>query len=188
MNSTLKAIAERFSCRDFTDEIPNDKDLSAIAHAAIQAPSGMNRQVWQFIVVKNKKLIGDMEAEGLNVLSAMEDKSMYDRIMARGGKLFYNAPCMIYIAVKNDVNPRGAALIDCGIAAQNIAIAASSLGIASLHCGLASLAFAANKADEFKSRLKFQEGYECGMAILLGYAKTPGTPHTPDPEKITVIG
>jgi nitroreductase len=166
--------------------MPQDKDLLAIARAAIQAPSGMNRQGWHVIIVKDKSIIADMETAGMEILSGMNDKSMYERIMARGGQLFYNAPCMIVIAIKEAV-PKGAELIDCGILAQNIVLAATSLGLANLHCGFLGLAFAGNRADEFKKRLRFPDGYECGIGILLGYTSNPTPPHVPNPEKITVI-
>lgn len=186
MNETLNIIAERFSCRSFNGQMPKDSDLAAIAQAAIQAPSGMNRQLWQVIVVKNKALIDDMEAEGTAFMAGMQDRSMYDRVMSRGGRLFYNAPCMILIAIKESV-PKGAELIDCGILAQTIVLAASSLGLSTLHCGLVGLAFAGNKAEEFKKRLKFPAGYECGMGILLGYPTEKTAPHVPDQNKITII-
>lgn len=187
MNETLKVIEERFSCRSFTDRVPQDEDLAAITQAAIQAPSGMNRQYWHVIVLKDKSIIDEMEDEGMKILSGMEDASMYQRIMERGGKLFYNAPCMIVIAIK-EAFPKGAELIDCGILAQNIVLAATSLDLASLHCGFVGLAFAGSRADDFKSRLKFPSDYECGMGVLLGYAADIAFPHAPDPEKITVIG
>lgn len=186
MNDTLKIIAERFSCRNFTDKMPENKYLEAIAQAAIQAPSGMNRQYWHVIVVKNKDLISQMEKEGTHMLSLMEDKSMYERIMERGGKLFYNAPCMIVIAIK-EAAQKGVELIDCGILAQNISLAAASLGLANLHCGFVGLAFAGNRADEFKAKLRFPEGYECGMGVLLGYTEHAVPPHAPDQDKITYI-
>ena len=186
MNTTLKVIAERFSCRDFDGHMAEGEYLDEIVQAAIQAPSGMNRQGWQVIVVKNREIISEMEAEGMNVLSLMEDQTMYERIKSRGGKLFYNAPCMIMIAVK-EASPKGAELIDLGILAQNIVLAATSLGIANLHCGLVGLVFAGDKASEFKKKLQFPEGYECGMGVLLGYTNTITQPHLPDQEKITVI-
>ena len=185
MNDTLKTISQRYSCRGFADEMPSNEQLNAITEAALHAPSGMNRQQWQIIIVKNKSLIREMDEEGLRVLSSI-DKSMYDRIMSRGGKLFYNAPCMAFIAIK-EAYPKGAELIDLGIVAQNISLAATSLGIANLHCGLAVFPFAGSRAGEFKKKLKFPAGYECGLAVLLGYAKEPAAPHAPNKDKITFI-
>lgn len=33
----------------------------------------------------------------MDYLSKQEDKSAYERMMGRGGKVFYNAPCMFVI-------------------------------------------------------------------------------------------
>ncbi len=48
-----------------------------------------------------------MGEEGVKSLASFPDKSAYDRIMSRGGKLYYNAPCMIVIPIKEAV-PKGA--------------------------------------------------------------------------------
>jgi hypothetical protein len=95
MNKTLEVISKRFSCRDYKNEMPPDELLQAIAKAAIQAPSGMNRQAWRVIVVKDGSLMQDMEAEGMSYLAGLEDKTSSNRCMERGGRLFYGAPCMI---------------------------------------------------------------------------------------------
>jgi len=71
---------------------------------------------------------------------------------------------------------------------QNIALAATSLGIESLICGLATFSFTGEKGAELKRLLAFPEGYELGLAVLLGYAASPGgKPHTLDLSKISVI-
>lgn len=187
MNEALKVIANRYSCRDYKDEMPPDNLLAAIAEAAIQAPSGMNRQAWRVIVVKDQTLIKDMEAEGLAYLAGMEDKTLYDKIMAQGGRLFYGAPCMIVVPI--DPAQYAPALIDCGILCQNIALAATSLGIANIMCGFTGLAFASGlRAAEFSKRLGFPDGYAFGCSVLLGYANTVRQPHVPDREKISYIG
>lgn len=186
MNETLSVIAKRYSCRDFKPEIPPDEILQAIAEAAIQAPSGMNRQAWRVIVVKDQDLIKDMESEGMAYLAGMEDNSSYTRIMNRGGKLFYGAPCMIVVPI--DPAQYAPALIDCGILCQNITLAAASLGIASIMCGFTGLAFASGlRLEEFSKRLGFPEGYAFGCSVLLGYAQTERPPHVPDKGKITFI-
>ena len=185
--NTIEAIRTRYSCRAFLDRMPSDENLRLIAEAAVASPSGMNRQLWRIIVVKNKELLADLETEGMKNLAALPDKGLYDRIMSRGGKLYYNAPCMIVVPIAK-VEPAGAELFDCGIVAENIALAATSLGVDNLICGLAAFSFAGQKNAEFKKRLGFPEGYEIGIAVLLGYAANPGgKPHEPDLSKITVI-
>lgn len=186
MNETLRVIAQRYSCRDYKNEMPSDELLQAIAQAAIQAPSGMNRQAWRVIVVKDKALMQDMESEGMSYLASMEDKTSYNRIMERGGRLFYGAPCMIVVPI--DPKQYAPALIDCGILCQNIAMAATSLGIANIMCGFTGLAFASGRrAEEFSKRLGFPDGYAFGCSVLLGYANTTRPPHAPDKDKITFV-
>ena len=185
--NTIEAIHARYSCRDFSDRMPADDDLQTIAEAALASPSAMNRQPWQIIIVKDKELIADLETEGMKALAALADKSAYARLLSRGGTLFYKAPCMIVIAL-NSIDSSGYEPVDCGIVTQSMALAATSLGINSLICGLAKFAFDGEKSEDFKQRLSFPEGYEIGIAVLLGYAaETGGTPHELDSGKITVI-
>ena len=185
--NTIETIHARYSCRAFRDEMPSDKQLEIIAKAAVASPSGMNRQLWRVIVVKNKELIAQLETEGLNNLAAMADVDMYERIMERGGKLYYNAPCMIVVPIAK-TEPAGAELFDCGIVSENIALAATSLGVDNLICGFAAFSFAAEKGAEFKKKLGFPEGYEIGIAVLLGFAEVAGgKPHEPDLDKISWI-
>ena len=180
-NFTLDNIKKRYSCRAFTDEMPTDEQLMAAARAAIQSPSAVNRQAWRIVIVKNRALIDEMEAEGMKALGAMPDRAGYDRIMGRGGKLFYNSPCMIMVPALPNTD------IDNGIVCQNIALAAESMGMNSLICGLAGLAFSGDKAAYFKQKLGFPEGYEFGIAVLLGFSAGETAPHEPDESKISIV-
>ncbi len=181
MNETLKVIANRYSCREYTGEVIEKEKVEAIALAAVQSPSAMNMQPWKIVVVQDKKLIDEMNDAVMDMLSKQEDKTTYDRMMARGGKIFYNAPCMYIVAKKGNAD------LDCGIVTENIALAASSLGLGNVICGLARLIFDTEKGDEYKKKL-IPEGYEFGMSVLVGYATGEGTPHEVDMSKISYIG
>ena len=178
---TIKAIHTRYSCRAFSDKMPSDEDLQTIAKAAVAAPSGLNRQPWRVIVIKNKELLADLEDEGMKNL-AESGGDAYERIMTRGGRLYYGAPCMVVVPILD-----GTAL-DCGIICENIALAAASLGLDSLICGLAAFSFAGTRGEELKMRMDFPDGYKLGITVLLGSAENSGgTPHEPDTSKITWI-
>ena len=185
MNDTLKTIAARYSCRAYQSKPISDEDLKAIADAAIAAPSAVNRQGWRVIVVKNKGLMDEMEAEGMRIITAMEDKASYNKIMARGGTVFYNAPCMIMVPI--DSESKQISLLDCGILCENVALAATSLGLGSLICGMAGMPISGPKGDYFREKFAFPEGYEFGIAVLLGYPAKETAPHKPDSSKITFI-
>ena len=182
MNETLKTIAQRYSCRAYDgSRLPERDKLEAIAAAAVQSPSGMNNQPWQINVITNKAFIDEMDAEGMRILSEAEDKSTYERFMSRGGKLYYNAPCMFLILKKPGTD------LDAGIVSENIALAASALGLGNVICGMAAIPFNGPKGESLKKRAGFTEGWEFGMTVLAGYAEKPGTPHEPDMSKIRFI-
>jgi len=187
MLNTIEAIKTRYSCRAFSAKTPSDGDLQTIAKAAVSSPSGMNIQPWRVIAVTNKELLDELEAEAIKNLAALPDKGAYERVMSRGGKVYYNAPCQFIIALKNP--DENLTKLDCGIISQTIALAAASLGIDSLICGMVSFAFSGEKAEYFKEKLDVQDGYEIGLSVLLGYAENAGgTPHEPDMGKVRFVG
>ena len=61
--NTLDAIAARRSIRKFQNRPVSDEDIRTILQAAIQAPSGRNRQPWRFVVVRE-----DRRAEMVRVM------------------------------------------------------------------------------------------------------------------------
>ena len=182
MNETLQTIKNRYSCRSYTGEAITKEEMEAIALAAVQAPSGMNQQPWKIVVLREKALIEEMDDAVMDFFSKQENKSTYERMMSRGGKVFYNAPCAYIIAKKEGTD------LDCGIVAENIALAATSLGLGNVICGLMRVAFDVEKGEEYKAKL-IPQGYEFGVAVLVGYAvNKEGTPHEPDMSKIEYIG
>jgi len=181
MNETLKTIAQRYSCRAYDGKLPEKSKLEAIAAAAVQSPSAMNRQPWEIIVITDKSFIDKMDEEGMKTLSESEDKSAYERFMSRGGKLYYNAPCMFVILKKPGSD------LDIGIVSENIALAASSLGLGNVICGMAGIVFNGANGEEYRKKAHFPEGWEFGMSVLAGYAKNEGKPHEPDMSKIRFV-
>ena len=181
MNETLRTIAERYSCRSYETRVLEKEKLEAIALAAVQSPSGMNGQPWQIVVITDKSLIDDMDAESMRIIADSDDKTAYNRFMERGGKIFYNAPCMFLILKKPGSD------LDCGIVSENIALAAASLGLGSVICGMAGVPLSGAKGDVYKSKIGFPDGYEYGIAVLVGYAKETRAPHEPDMSKIRYV-
>ena len=183
MNETLKTITERYSCRDFADTPLACDQVKAITGAALAAPSAMNRQPWHVIVITDKAFIEELDAEGMSLLAAAEDKSGYERIMSRGGKMYYNTPCMIVVA--SDGSPY--ASMDCGILSQNLALAAHSLGLGSVICGMAGIPLSGPHGAALKERMQFPKGYEFGIAVLVGTPKSGKAPHDLDENKVTYM-
>lgn len=181
MNETLCTIAQRYSCRAYDGRLPEGEKLEAIALAAVQSPSAMNRQPWQIKVITNKPFLEEIDKEGMRILAEAEDQSTYERFMKRGGTLYYNAPCMFLVLKKAGAD------MDSGIVSENISLAAASLGLGSVICGMAAIPFQGPKGEVFKQKVGFTDGWEFGISVLVGYAKDAGTPHEPDMSKICYI-
>ena len=116
MSEVLQNILTRRSVRSFKEEQIKDEDLDLILKAGIYAPSGMNKQSWQFTVVQNK--------EKIELLA----KVVREALQRDAGYNFYAPPTLIMLSNEKD-NVNG--LADCACALENIFLMANSLEIGS---------------------------------------------------------
>ena len=184
MNEVLKAIMKRNSCRDYTGKPLTAEQVDALVKAALAAPSAVNAMPWQVIMCTDKALIDEMNDAAMETMAQSEDKTVYNRIMDRGGKVFYNAPAMMVI-LSEDSKRWG--VLDSGILVQNVALAAHSLNLGNVICGMASIPLEGPKGEDFKKRLKFKEGYTFAIAILIGEATVGKEPHELDISKVSYV-
>ena len=140
--NTLEAIRERRSIRKFQKATVSDDQLQSILQAAIQAPSGKNRQPWRFVVVKEDKRaemvrimregIANVKARGEEVGSAEWTANVMEQ-----------APVTVFIFNPDGVHPWLLRPIEqmfrevvdiqsIGAAIQNMLLAAQDLGLGSL--------------------------------------------------------
>ncbi len=143
--NTLETIATRRSIRKFTDKPISDDDLRKILTAAIQSPSGSNRQPWRFAVIRR-----DKRAEMLAVFRGkLEERKAAGENMAGQEK---TAGCMEQAQVtvfvfntegKHLSEPRTAEELrrdviniqSIGASIENMLLAACDMGIGSLWIG-----------------------------------------------------
>jgi nitroreductase len=78
MNEVLNNILTRKSVRSFKDEQISIEDLEIILKAGIYAPSGMNKQSWQFTVIQNKEKIQALSKVIREALGRDESYNMYN--------------------------------------------------------------------------------------------------------------
>ena len=183
MNEVLKTISERHACRDFTGEPLTKEQIDALVKAALAAPSAINLQPWHIIMCTDKALIEEIDEVSMKILAAEEDKSTYNKFMDRGGKMLYNAPALMVVAIDGSYWSE----TDCGILIQNVALAAHSLGLGNVICGMRRVPFERPEGKEFMKRLKFPEGYTFGISILIGKANSGKEPHELDMGKVTYV-
>lgn len=116
MSEVLQNILTRRSVRSFKEEQIKDEELDLILKAGTYAPSGMNKQSWQFTVVQNK--------EKIELLA----KVVRESLQRDAGYNFYASPTLIMLSNEKD-NVNG--LADCACALENIFLMANSLEIGS---------------------------------------------------------
>lgn len=144
------------------------------------APSAHNRKPWRIIVITDKAIMAELEAEALGRLRLLEDQRNFTYISKRGGRIFYGAPSVILVVT--DTMQKNAQL-DGGIVGQNMVLAATSLDLGTVYCGFLRQAFTGERGEAFRERLGIPQGFEFCCAVVVGHpAKTrdhlpPGLDH-----------
>ncbi len=110
----LEAIFSRKSVRNFTGEEVSDEQINILLRAGMSAPSAVNMQPWEFIVVKKKE-----------TLNAMADNLPFAKMMEKAGA------CIVVCAIPELAHRKlkEYAIIDCTCASENILIAVEAIGL-----------------------------------------------------------
>lgn len=114
-NEAYKNIMTRTSIRTFTDQ-PVSEDLkSALLHAGMAAPSGVNMQPWEFVLIDDRE-----------ILNELADALPYAKMTAK-------APLAIALCGNSDrfLDDEDSTLWvqDLSAAAENVLLAAHALGL-----------------------------------------------------------
>ena len=142
-----EAIMARRSIREFTDQPVDSHLLQQIITAGIWAPSGLNNQPWNFVIIQNTNIRTRLAAlthyahivQGAPALIAvyLDQEKMYDRV--------------------KDHQAAGACI-------QNMLLAAHELGLGAVWLGQ----ILANKA-QVNEVLNVSNQYELAAVIALGH-------------------
>jgi nitroreductase len=113
---TLKAIYNRRSIREYTDEPVTEEEMQKLLEAAFSAPTAVNAQPWEFVVLTDKEAV---------------DKVRNKLYFAR-----YNAPAAIIVCGNMKLAFKGPTkdlwICDCSAAIENILLAATDMGLATV--------------------------------------------------------
>ncbi|MBR0135863.1 MAG: nitroreductase family protein [Clostridia bacterium] len=172
-NAVLNTMLSRSSIRAYSEKKLTAEELDSLKKAALSAPTAMNRRDQRFIFVTNEDKIAEFEAAVMNGIIASGNTDFAERMKARGGKVAYGSPLIVFICAK----PSHYAPVDAGIAVENIALAAKSLGLDSVILGMPSVAFSGEGSEAIRSSFGFPEGYEFQIAIAVGHRAMDKEPH-----------
>jgi len=144
--------------------------LNEIIAAGNAAPSGVNSQMWRFVVIENAEFRKKLAALALPRYKAWLEK-MPDEIKAIRQEIdeicedpaYYSAPAIIFV-----IGYGMTSALDCPMVCQNIMLSARSLGIGSCWVYIGQLPL---DDPEVRESLKLQDHETVYGPILLGYPK-----------------
>lgn len=122
MNQTLETIFNRTSIRSYSDKQVEKDQIMTLLKAGMSAPSAVNNQPWEFIVIDDKDLMGKIGDEFKNA------------------GMIKKASCAIIVCGDMNLTLGGDVrefwVQDCSAATENILLAAHSLGLGAVWCGV----------------------------------------------------
>ena len=151
----IENLMTRRSMRSFSNREISRKDLEIITDAARYAPSGMNKQLWKFTVLKNKMLMTELAHR---ISDCLGRDYQYN---------FYGPDTLILVSNEKD-NPHGVA--DCACALENIFLAAHALGIGSVWINQLNGICDEPAVRALLTKLKIPENHVVWGMAALGYA------------------
>lgn len=176
-------LQKRRAIRDFEDKEVPMKVVEEILKESTLAPSASNNQPCRFVVVQCRKAMRNLSDESkTNLLrdhnnGTINLKTEYvSMLQDENFNVFYNAPCLIYIAGAKSV---GSLDVDAALAASYIMFSAASRGM-----GTCWVALGANIRDpQLRAELGLGDNYRIVAPIILGYPKAipaPSERHAPE--------
>ncbi|MEM3403497.1 MAG: nitroreductase family protein [Nitrososphaeria archaeon] len=174
-----EVINNRESIRLFEDREVENSILSKIVEHASRAPSPANLQPWQFLIVKNKDLIGkivDTTYSGL-----IKDSSPQSWVKTAPALIIvYFTPRYLVARVGEDGRDQG--LLCTGAAVENLLLSAVNYGLGA--CWVGNF-----RKEELKKAVNLHRDEEVVAIIPIGYPKEHhnSPPKLPLEELMTVI-
>jgi len=145
----LDAIYGRRSVRSYTSTPLDRETIRALLDAAVQAPTAMHNEPWQFVVLQDRGVLERLSDRVKRSLQHPPPPAGPARAPADGASLhaafaaglatpafnvFYGAPAVIVIGT---TDPGPFVEADCWLAADNLMLAAWGLGLGSCCIGAA---------------------------------------------------
>ena len=169
-NETLSTIYQRRAVRKYRDK-PVDKTLiEQIIDAGRMAPSAMNRQLWEFYVLTDRKLISSLSPLIVKVANKVLSWAHGVDHSKTTDIIFHNAPVVIFITAPKR---KQWVALDIGMCCQNMMLAAKSLGLDTCPIGFAKFL---EKTDKI-SILGMSSSEEIQLALIIGYGDEKPSVH-----------
>jgi nitroreductase len=173
--SALDAIFTRRSVRAYTKYTLDKPTVRALLDAAVQAPTAMHKEPWEFVVIQDGAALKRYSDRAKVIWSAQATEpaggDRFEALLADPDfSIFYDASTLIVICGKGD-GPFIAA--DCWLAAENLMLAACAMGLGTCCIGLAVPAM---NSAESKAELGLARDVHAVAAIIVGVPSGAAAP------------
>lgn len=153
MNEAYKNLIERRSIRKYNNTKVSHDLMEKIVRAGQFAPSGMNRQIYAFVVVEDEELVAKLSKMNADAMNSTSDS-------------FYGAKSLIIVFADTNAPTY---LYDGALAMGNLMNAANALGVDSCWIHRAKEVFETPEGKEMKKTWGLPESYEGIGHCILGY-------------------
>lgn len=153
MNEAYKNLIERRSIRKYNNTKVSHDLIEQIVRAGQFAPSGMNRQIYAFVVVEDEELVARLSKMNADAMNSSSDP-------------FYGAKSLIIVFADTNAPTY---LYDGALAMGNLMNAANALGVDSCWIHRAKEVFETPEGKEMKKTWRLPESYEGIGHCILGY-------------------
>lgn len=167
-NNAIENIMTRSSVRSYSQEEVTDAQIDTMLRAAMAAPSAVNKQPWQFIVIREREMLDSLAAEFPNMS------------MLRKAPLAIITCGDMSLALKGEENTFW--IQDVSAATENLLLAAHGMGLGAVWCGIYPVMERVGKMSEM---LNIPKDIIPMAAVAIGHPD--GAPNIKDkwkPEKI----
>lgn len=153
MNEAYKNLIERRSIRKYNNTKVSHDLMEQIVRACEFAPSGMNRQIYAFVVVEDEELVAKLSKMNADAMNSSSDP-------------FYGAKSLIIVFADTNAPTY---LYDGALAMGNLMNAAHALGVDSCWIHRAKEVFETQEGKEMKKAWGLSDSYEGIGHCILGY-------------------
>ena len=158
-------IVTRRSVRAYADTPVDEATREKLLAAAMQAPSAVNKQPWEFVV--------------------MDDPALLRKVpeIHPHARMAVNAPLVVLVCGdERRVHAPGYLPQDCAAATENLLLAAHALGLGGVWCGVQSQP---EREQGFRDLLGIPDHVVPFALVCVGYpAETPTQPERYEPERV----
>ena len=157
--AAIENIMTRTSVRSYTDQPVSEETLDTLLRAGMAAPTAVNKQPWEFVVV-NEQAVKDSLVNHL-----------------KNGHMIAKAPVSIVVCgnLQKALENEAAAywVQDCSAATENILLAANAVGLGAVWCGVYPIQ---ERVVDVRTVLNLPDHLIPLNVIAIGY---PDKPHAP---------